>query len=202
MLLGPRFYSCCGTLTKTSTSWFPERRRRTIDRALTTRRLALAPLDSTEFGPFRALLHDPDVRRYLCDDALPPDERIAAWVQESEEAFSNGGAGIWVIRSADSDHLVGFVGFMNVYDPPVRELTFGLYPEHWGRGFAIEAARAAIAWARAHAGYATIRASTDEPNASSVRTLERLGFVLRSDSFPPGASWRQLHFELPGDVGD
>ena len=54
------------------------------------------------------------------------------------------------------------------------ELIYGFLPEHWGRGFAVEAARAAIFRAFA-AGHARVWAGTDLENKASQRVMQRLG---------------------------
>ena len=55
------------------------------------------------------------------------------------------------------------------------ELLFGLSATHWGRGLALEAARAAATWAFETLHATRIVAATDPPNTASVKVLERLG---------------------------
>ena len=52
---------------------------------------------------------------------------------------------------------------------------FGLSATHWGRGLALEAARAVATWAFETLHATRIVAATDPPNTGSVKVLERLG---------------------------
>ena len=47
----------------------------------------------------------------------------------------------------------------------------------WGRGYATEAARAAIGWVLDHTATESIVATTHPENAASQRVLAKLGFV-------------------------
>jgi [ribosomal protein S5]-alanine N-acetyltransferase len=54
-------------------------------------------------------------------------------------------------------------------------LIYGVRPDLWGRGYATEAAGAVVAYALERLGHTTVKADVDEPNAASVRVLEKLG---------------------------
>ena len=56
------------------------------------------------------------------------------------------------------------------------EFGFILHPDHWGRGFASEAARAAIDHIFAHTDTASLTADVDPRNIASLKVLDRLGF--------------------------
>jgi ribosomal-protein-alanine N-acetyltransferase len=103
------------------------------------------------------------------------------WVEErlALEIANQARLGIqyWpVFRLADDEHL-GCAGLRPVPDSEdVLELGFHLRPEHWGRGFATEASRAAIAYGFGTAGARTLVAGHHPENEASRRVLERLGF--------------------------
>ena len=80
------------------------------------------------------------------------------------------------------DRVIGTVNF-NV-DPVKRTamLGYAIARAHWGRGLAVEAAAAAIAWAFAEHDLVEIWASTREAHVQSRRVMEKLGMVFdRSD---------------------
>ncbi|MDQ3252964.1 MAG: GNAT family N-acetyltransferase, partial [Acidobacteriota bacterium] len=56
-------------------------------------------------------------------------------------------------------------------------LIFGTRPQLWGRGYAVEAARAVLRYACDVLGLRRVVADVDEPNAASIRVLERLGMT-------------------------
>jgi len=81
-----------------------------------------------------------------------------------------------LFRLADGAH-VGCAGLRPVDGREgVLELGFHLRPEHWGRGYATEAARAVIAYAFTTAAAAALVAGHHPQNHASRRVLLRLGF--------------------------
>lgn len=67
------------------------------------------------------------------------------------------------------------------------EIGYGVARSRRRQGYAVEAARAVIAWLFAEAEAEAIWAGCDSRNAASVRTLMRLGFQL--DSTPERTFW-------------
>jgi RimJ/RimL family protein N-acetyltransferase len=82
------------------------------------------------------------------------------------------------------DDFVGCCG-LKPYDDVV-ELGFYLMTEQQGRGYAVEAARAAIAHAFDAVGAPAIYACHHPQNIASRRTIEKLGFTYSHDAlYPP-----------------
>jgi ribosomal-protein-alanine N-acetyltransferase len=164
-----------------------------------TERLVLTPMVPADAEELLAMFREPMVRRYLLDDE--PIER--PWVDNeiavSIERFARGLLGLWVARSRPTEgpargEVVGFVGFRPFNDPPIEQLVYGITTRTTGVGLATEMTAAVVAQAFADPARTEIRASADEPNASSVRVLERLGFERVGRD--PGARWALLHFLL------
>lgn len=170
-----------------------------VNPVIATQRFDLRPLAPADVDSLLVIVHQEGVRRYLCDEQRVDRSAVVEWVRASQAEFAEGRAGLWSVRPLDdTEQIAGFVGFLGFYEPPVHELMFAMATEYWGRGYAVEASGAAIDWSRNNGGSQRIRASTDEPNTASVRTLERLGFELASTSRPEGTKWTQLHFVLEG----
>jgi len=73
---------------------------------------------------------------------------------------------------------VGSAGFKGPPDAEgVVELAYGLAPEHQGRGYAREAARALTEYALGAGGARCVRAHTRLDNAASARVLVACGFA-------------------------
>ena len=89
--------------------------------------------------------------------------------------------------------LAGFVRFAETGPHP--QLTYAFFERHTGMGYATEAARALIDYAAANTTLGEIHSAVDEPNAASVRVLDKLGFVQSGST--PGAFGRILQFRLP-----
>lgn len=168
-----------------------------------TARCLLTPWALEDAEELGALLRLPSVRKHLLDDQLVTAHWVEQQIDASTARFAGGGFGLWTMRLGTGDGpvaaarpVVGFAGFLPVYEPPVLELLYGLHPDHVGLGLATEAARAVIEVYLSESPE-VVRASIDEPNQASARVLARLGFVEvrrdpASETLPV-----QIHFELP-----
>ena len=109
-----------------------------------TARLRLRAFRDDDLDAFAAMCADEEVMRHVGNGK--PIERNAAWGQM---AWFNGhwtlrGNGMWALALRDSDALVGRVGFLDPPGWPALEIGWLLGREHWGHGYALEAARAAL----------------------------------------------------------
>jgi ribosomal-protein-alanine N-acetyltransferase len=147
-----------------------------------TARLRLRPFGGGDVDELHRLFTHPDVRRYLLDDMMVPREWVEDEVAGSRARFAESGAGLWTLAEHGRAEIVGFVGFRPFFDPPELQLLYGLLPSHWSRGYATEAAAAAIDYGFSVLGMHEVRAATDAPNTASMAVLTRLGMRERSRS--------------------
>ena len=153
--------------------------RVTAPRELRTARLLLRRWRDEDRAPFAALNADPLVTEFLPgplsrarSDALA--DRIAAH-------FAAHGFGLWAIEVPGQVPFAGFVGlavpaFEAAFTPCV-EVGWRLASACWGRGYATEGARAALAFGFARLGLAEIVSFTVPANVRSRRVMERLGMT-------------------------
>lgn len=125
-----------------------------------------------------ALWGDPRVSALLSRDGF---DGVAVRRRLDDEIALAAAHGIqyWPLFLADGRH-VGCAG-LRPREPGVHELGFHLRAEHWGQGFALEAARAVIAHAFDVLGATALFAGHHPDNTASRRTLLRLGFVHTHD---------------------
>jgi len=140
---------------------------------LHTPRLTLRPWELSDIDMLHELWTRPEVRRYLWDDITISRERAEETVRESVAAAEREAIGCWVALDK-AGALVGFVGLIR-RESGEPELLYGLAPDCCGRGFATEAAHAALTYAFNALGATRVVAATDVPNAASVGVMERLG---------------------------
>lgn len=137
------------------------------------RRLAAADLDA-----FHALATDPHVRRYVLDGETVGRDWARAEVEESARLFAEAGYGLWLLFEAQGRDPIGFAGFRRFPEVgPGPQLLYALVEPATGRGYATEAGRALVEYAVRHLGWDRVESGVDEPNAASLRVLEKLGFV-------------------------
>lgn len=146
----------------------------------------LRPVTVDDLDDIVALLHDKQVRRYLCDDTILPRQTVEAIIERSIASDADG-LGLWVIDSQEKDGTSGTVGIAGL--EPVSEAadvapamsggiepTIALSPKCWGRGLAGQALAALIGHARQSLGLSRLVATVDEPNTPSHRMMARCGF--------------------------
>ena len=142
---------------------------------LETDRLILRMLRESDFEPYAEMCADPEVMRYIGDGQ--PLARPMAWRNLALMVghWALRGYGIWAVAERASGALVGRIGFWNPDGWPGFELGWVLRRQFWGRGYATEGARAALAFAFARLGRPQVISLIHPQNAASVRVAERLG---------------------------
>jgi RimJ/RimL family protein N-acetyltransferase len=111
------------------------------------------------------------------------------------------GFGLWAVEAPAVAPFVGFTGLsvprFSAHFTPCVEIGWRLAREHWGRGYAPEAARAALAHAFGPLGLAEVVSFTAAGNVKSRRVMEKLGMTRDpADDFdhpnlPPGHPLRR-----------
>jgi RimJ/RimL family protein N-acetyltransferase len=146
--------------------------------ALRTPRLLLREWRDEDAAAFAAMSADPEGMRYL--SSL---DRVGAetWVARMRAHFKEHGFGNFVVELPGEVHFIGVIGLnrvrWNLPFTPAVEAGWRLMPAYWGRGYATEAARAAIDDGFGRIGLAEIVAYTVPANRASRQVMERLGMT-------------------------
>jgi len=140
---------------------------------LETRRLHLRPPAAADFEPWAAMLADPEVARFIGG----AQNRYGAWrnLAMMIGAWELSGFGMFSVLEKASGRWIGRVGPWQPEGWPGPEIGWALRRDAWGHGYATEAARATMAWARAALGWRrAIHLVHPDTHASRV-VAERLG---------------------------
>jgi ribosomal-protein-alanine N-acetyltransferase len=147
---------------------------------ISTARLSLDKLSVVDFDAMWSIYADP-----LTNEFNPggPLTRMAAQRMFGEwlGQWHNHGFGYWTVR--DEAGVIGFSGirFGSWNERTVLNLTYRLTPRAWGRGYATEAATAAVdLWRAEHSAHPLI-AYTKPGNTGSQRTALAAGLERRPD---------------------
>jgi RimJ/RimL family protein N-acetyltransferase len=146
---------------------------------LRTERLVLRRWRPEDIGPFADLNADPVVMEHFPRPLTR--EESAAFVTRIETGFDACGFGLWVVEVPGHARFVGYVGLQRVpfeasFTPAV-EVGWRLGRDHWGHGFATEAAREAVRYGLEEAGLDEVVSFTTPGNVRSWTVMERLGMV-------------------------
>jgi len=147
--------------------------------SIETERLLLRPWRDADLAPFAALNADPDVMEFLPD--LLAREESDAFATRIRAHFDEHGYGFWAVEVVGGAPFVGFVGLghpsFEAPFVPCVEIGWRLAREHWGHGYATEAALGALAFGFGELGLQEIVAFTVPANVRSRRVMERIGMV-------------------------
>jgi RimJ/RimL family protein N-acetyltransferase len=144
------------------------------DVELETDRLRLRMWRDDDFEAYAKMCGDPEVMRYLGGKTF---DRFEAW---RHMAFLVGhwqlrGYGHWAVEEKASGAFVGRIGFLNPEGWPGFEIGWTLAREFWGRGYATEGARRALAYAFDELGKDHVISLIHPENKGSIGVAERLG---------------------------
>jgi RimJ/RimL family protein N-acetyltransferase len=144
--------------------------------ALRTPRLLLREWREEDIDRFAALLADPEVTAML--PPLPDRAACAAWIGRMRAHNDTHGFAYWAVELPEEAPLIGAIGltrvnFRDAFGEAV-EIGWRLARSYWGRGYATEAARAAIDDGFYRLDIPEIVAFTVPFNRASRAVMERL----------------------------
>ena len=149
---------------------------------LTTDRLILRPWREADFEPFAAMSADPAVMEYFPATLSRAESDAVAGKLKS--LIEENGIGFWAMEVPGEAGFIGFTGIQKVtFEAPfvpappasVVEIGWRLAPAYWGKGYASEAARAALAHGFGELGLSEIVSFTAQGNKRSQAVMERIG---------------------------
>lgn len=144
-----------------------------------TPRLRLRGWRETDRAPFAAQNADPEAMRFLGGPMTR--ETSDAYLDRTLRHWAEDGCGKWVVELRETGQFVGAVGLQRMrFDLPFphrsgTEIAWRMGRAFWGRGFATEAARAAVEFGFQDRALAEILALTVPDNRASRAVMERLG---------------------------
>ncbi|PWF42878.1 GNAT family N-acetyltransferase [Massilia glaciei] len=147
-----------------------------------TERLRLRQWQASDHAPLAELNADPRVMEYFPSvlEREASDAAIARWSAHIVER----GWGLWTVELRDTKAFVGMVG-LQVFSAalpfaPCVEVGWRLAHGYWGKGYALEAASAALRVGFEQLGLEEIVSMTAVVNRRSRSVMERLG--MREDA--------------------
>jgi len=150
-----------------------------LPREIRTDRLLLRRWTQSDCGPFAELNADARVMEHF-PSVLTRAESDAA-VDRIEAHFDRHGFGLWAVEVPDQAPFIGFVGLaipsFEAHFTPCVEVGWRLAVACWGRGYATEAARAALAFGFGSLALDEIVSMTVPENERSQRVMTRLGMT-------------------------
>jgi len=144
-----------------------------------TERLSLSRPATVDLEPVFAIHADPRTYGYGLGEPHDHLDRTREMFDIIEEQWENDGFGYWVVRSRDTDEVIGTGGLRRIIfdDRPVLNLYYRFAPAVWGRGFATELARACVDLAERDLPELPVIARVHPDNKPSIAVAERAGLM-------------------------
>lgn len=143
-----------------------------------TERLLLRRFRDEDRQVYAALNQDPVVMEHF--QGLQSAEVSNAFIDKIEAHWDQHGWGLWAIEVPGVAPFVGFAGLWpatQVLGFDAVETGWRLAREHWGHGYATEAAREALRVGFRELGFAEITSFTVPQNVRSRAVMERIGLI-------------------------
>jgi RimJ/RimL family protein N-acetyltransferase len=136
----------------------------------------MRPVSWVDLDDLRALKSDPEVFAVMLG-GVRTFTQVADELADDIMFWGAHGVGMWAVREAGSGAFLGTVGLHDRPDGRGFALRFALVPASQGRGYASEAAAAALRFAHERAGLARVVAVARESNIASRMVLGGIGMV-------------------------
>ena len=147
---------------------------------LDTERLFLRRVTVDDASFILTLLNEPSFLRYIGDKKVRNLEDAQQYILTGPvTSYWRNGFGLYLAELKESHTPIGVCGLVKREELPDPDIGFAFLPDFWSRGFAFEAASAVLNEARERFRLARVLAITSLDNDSSIRLLERLGFVFQ-----------------------
>lgn len=149
--------------------------------SLETDRLLLRPFTNADHEPYAAICADEEVMRYIGTGVTL--NAADAWRSMANILghWELRGYGMFALELKTTGELLGRAGYLDPPGWPGFELGWLLGREHWGKGYAVEAAKVCLDYAFGVLGRDRVISLIRPDNRRSIRVAERLGERLAGD---------------------
>lgn len=145
-----------------------------------TPRLLLRQWRAEDLEPFAELNADPRVMEYF--PALLSRQESDQLAKRIEGKITDKGWGFWAVSLRETDEFIGFIGLNDIDHTsfptpftPCVEIGWRLAFAHWGKGYATEGAKAALAYGFETLQLPEIVAFTAVLNQRSQAVMKKIG---------------------------
>lgn len=154
---------------------------------LETGRLRLRRLTAGDAPFILRLLNEPSFIRHIGDRGVRTEADAAGYIEKGPAAsWGKNGFGLDLVELKETGEPLGICGLIRRDILPDVDVGYAFLPEHWSKGYALESVRAVMDHARSALGLGRVLAIVNADNDSSIRLLEKLGFVYERMMKMPG----------------
>ena len=144
---------------------------------LRTERLSLTDLVDSDFALTYVMDSDERVMKYIGGAEKRSFDEYHAFITQRMSLWIGERFHMWAMRLHGSDEFLGWAMIKPIRDTPHVEVGYRMLPSSWGKRYATEATRAALAYGFSVAGFHEITAVTHPDNAASQHVLTKCGLT-------------------------
>lgn len=141
--------------------------------SLTTPHLSLRPLLPADAPTLHRIYQMDGVLEYFPDPSPPPLEKVEGFITGQENHWAAHGYGNWGILPLGDLEIIGWAGLQYLPELDETEVGFLLSPQHWGKGYATEAALASLQFGFEALDLDHIIALVHSANFASRRVIQK-----------------------------
>lgn len=192
---------------------------------LETERLYMRRLDHTDLDFFVGIHRDPEVARYIGAGNPREKNETEQWFQNTQDSYRNASLGQLTVILKSNGERLGRCGlsdsviekteapgrvrrgwFFSAHAPegvavdPLPELGYTFSRDHWGQGYATEAARAVYEYARSLLSYPMIMSVIHADNRGSRAVVAKFGVRYIDIVELAGRPFERYHWPLSTDL--
>jgi RimJ/RimL family protein N-acetyltransferase len=141
-----------------------------------TPRLRLRRVGAEDDAFILELLNEPAYIRNIGDRGLRTREDARRYIAERfVRSYDTHGFGLYVVEPRAGGEPLGISGLVKRDSLPDVDIGYAFLQRHWGRGYALEAARAVLRHAQHDLGLKRLVAITAPDNEGSMAVLRKIG---------------------------
>lgn len=145
-----------------------------------TERLILRDLLPTDDAVMFELDSNATVHRYLGNNPIKTIEEARNVIAIIQEQYARNGIGRWATIEKASGDFIGWSGLKHVTDATgddnhYYDVGYRLIPRYWGKGYATEAAKAALEYGFTTMNLEEVIGTANVENIASRKALEKCG---------------------------
>lgn len=142
-----------------------------------TERLRLRRLELRDAAWIKRLVNEPSFIENIGDRNVKSIEDAERYLSEGPVAsYAKFGFGLWAVERKSDGAPLGMCGLLKRDALEHADVGFAFFPEYWGQGYALEAAKESMRFGQTTLAMPEIWAITSPANQRSIRLLEKLGF--------------------------
>lgn len=163
--------------------------------AITTERLTLRILEVEDIDAAMNFWGNNEVMKY-CGGSSGDRSKVLNAIRNYRKSQDEKGFSAFAVVLKENNEVIGACGYNYTENNNVLELIYHFAKEYWGNGYATEASRACIKYAKDNLNINKIIASVDPSHDTSRKVLEKLGFKYKGMKWFEETKQNDLYYEL------